>query len=72
MNVAIIIGRLVRDPELRFIPSSGLAVTKMTIAVDRDLFGDKKQQASKPGETYSRFYSCNYIWERWRNHQLNF
>ena len=55
MNVAIIIGRLVRDPELRFIPSSGLAVTKMTIAVDRDLFGDKKQQAVSQGKPTADF-----------------
>jgi single-strand DNA-binding protein len=55
MNVAIIIGRVVRDPELKFIPSSGLAVTKMTIAVDRDLFGDKKQQAISQGKPTADF-----------------
>ena len=55
MNVAIIVGRLVKDPELKFIPSSGLAVTKMTIAVDRDLFGDKKQQAISQGKPTADF-----------------
>ena len=55
MNSAIIVGRCVRDPELKFIPSSGLAVTKMTIAVDRDLFGDKKQQAISQGKPTADF-----------------
>lgn len=35
LNRIIIIGRLVRDPELRHTPS-GKAVTKFTLAVDRD------------------------------------
>jgi len=35
MNKAIIIGRLTRDPELKFTPGSGIAVTNFTIAVDR-------------------------------------
>ena len=55
MNSAIIVGRCVRDPELKIIPSSGLAVTKMTIAVDRDLFGDKKQQAISQGKPTADF-----------------
>lgn len=34
LNRVILIGRLTRDPELKFIPS-GTAVTQFTIAVDR-------------------------------------
>lgn len=36
MNQVILIGRLTRDPELRFIPSSGTAVTRFAIAVNRE------------------------------------
>lgn len=36
MNQVILIGRLTRDPELRFIPSSGTAVARFSIAVNRE------------------------------------
>lgn len=35
MNKVVLIGRLVRDPELKFTPGTGTAVTSITIAVDR-------------------------------------
>lgn len=55
MNNCVIIGRCIRDPELKFIPSSGMAVTKMTIAVDRDMPKDKKQEAQNQGKPTSDF-----------------
>lgn len=36
MNQVILIGRLTRDPELRFIPNSGTAVARFSIAVNRE------------------------------------
>lgn len=36
MNNSILIGRLTKDPELKYIPSSGTAVSTFTIAIDRD------------------------------------
>ncbi|MGP1411874.1 MAG: single-stranded DNA-binding protein, partial [Peptoanaerobacter stomatis] len=35
MNTVIMIGRLTRDPELRYIASTDNAVTRFSIAVDR-------------------------------------
>ena len=55
MNSAIIAGRCVRDPELKFIPSSGLAVAKFSLAVDKGLYGEKKQQAEAKGEPTADF-----------------
>jgi single-strand DNA-binding protein len=55
MNMAILSGRLVRDPELKFIPSTGMAVTKFTLAVDKDLYGEKKQQAVSQGKPTADF-----------------
>lgn len=36
MNKVVLIGRLTRDPELRFTAGSGSAVTTFTLAVDRN------------------------------------
>jgi single-strand DNA-binding protein len=35
MNKVILIGRLTKDPELRFTPGNGTAVTTLTLAVDK-------------------------------------
>lgn len=35
MNTVILIGRLTRDPELKYIPSTGTAVGTFSVAVDR-------------------------------------
>lgn len=42
MNQVVLIGRLARDPELRFTAGSGKAVATFTVAVDRG-FGKDKQ-----------------------------
>ena len=35
MNKVVLIGRMVKDPELKFAPGSGTAVTNFTLAVNR-------------------------------------
>ncbi|WP_061313831.1 single-stranded DNA-binding protein [Clostridium botulinum] len=35
MNKVVLIGRLTKDPELKFTPGAGTAVTKLTLAVDK-------------------------------------
>ena len=39
MNNVVLVGRLTRDPELKYIPGSGTAVTNFAIAVDREFTG---------------------------------
>ncbi len=46
MNNVVLIGRLTRDPELRYIPESQNAVATFTIAVDRPF--SKEKQADFP------------------------
>ena len=36
MNNVVIVGRLTKDPELRYIPGSGTPVATFTLAIDRD------------------------------------
>ncbi|HHZ03092.1 MAG TPA: single-stranded DNA-binding protein [Tissierellia bacterium] len=55
MNNVVLIGRLTRDPELRFIPSTGMAVARFTLAVDKGLYGERKQQAISQGKPTADF-----------------
>ena len=42
MNSAVIIGRLTRDPDLRYL-DSGTAVCRFVVAVDKQMKKDKKE-----------------------------
>lgn len=44
LNRSILIGRLTRDPEMRFTPA-GVAVTQFTLAVDRQVAAGKEKEA---------------------------
>ncbi|MFC4601351.1 single-stranded DNA-binding protein [Cohnella hongkongensis] len=43
LNRVILIGRLTRDPELRYTPA-GVAVTQFTLAVDRPFSGNREER----------------------------
>lgn len=55
MNSVVLIGRMARDVELKFIPSTGLAVAKFNLAVDRGLYGEKKKEAEAKGQATADF-----------------
>jgi single-strand DNA-binding protein len=67
MNSVVLVGRLARDPELRFIPSSGMAVARFTLAVDKELFGEKKQQAISQGKPTADFISITVFGKQAEN-----
>lgn len=67
MNSVVLIGRLARDPELRFIPSTGMAVTRLTLAVDKELFGEKKQQAVSQGKPTADFINVTIFGKQAEN-----
>lgn len=54
MNKIILMGRLVRDPEIRS-TSGGTAVAIITIACDRPLSRDKKAEAERNGKPTADF-----------------
>lgn len=54
MNIAILIGRLTKDPELRYIPSTGKAVATFSIAVDRPF-------SQKDGQKQADFFNI-VVW----------
>lgn len=45
MNKVVLIGRLTKDPELRFTPGNGTAVTTFTLAINRRFSKDGQQEA---------------------------
>lgn len=45
MNKVILVGRLTKDPVLKFTPGEGTAVTTFTLAVDRRFKKEGQQQA---------------------------
>ena len=52
-----LIGRLVRDPELKY-SQSGMAILRFTVAVDRKLSKDKRQEAQANNQPTADFISC--------------
>jgi len=45
MNKVVLIGRLTKDPELKFTPGTGTAVATFTLAVDRRFSKDNQKEA---------------------------
>lgn len=48
MNSVFLIGRLTRDPEVRYIASSQTAVATFTVAVDRPVYQGEEKKADFP------------------------
>ncbi len=57
MNNVSLLGRLTRDPELKY-TQSGTAVTRITIAVDRGLSKEKRQAAQANNQPTADFINC--------------
>lgn len=57
MNSVNLIGRLVREPELKY-TQSGFAVLRFTVAVDRKLSKDKREEAQANNQPTADFISC--------------
>jgi single-strand DNA-binding protein len=55
MNSVSLIGRAVRDPELRFATGTGKGVGQVTLAVDKGLSRDKKKQHEEQGKPTADF-----------------
>lgn len=57
MNSTNILGRLTRDPELKY-TQSGTAIVRFTTAVNRKLSKEKRQQAEQNNQPTADFISC--------------
>lgn len=62
MNNVVLIGRLTKDPELRYLPNAdNRAVARFTLAVDKGLSRDKKAEFESKGRPTADFINC-VIW----------
>ncbi|MDO5716395.1 MAG: single-stranded DNA-binding protein [Tissierellia bacterium] len=57
MNNVCLIGRLTKDPELRYIPSTKTAVTTFTLAVDKGLSREKRAEMEQKNQPTADFVS---------------
>lgn len=57
MNSVNLVGRLTRDPELRY-TQSGAAVVRFTLAVDRRLSREKRAEAEANNQQTADFINC--------------
>lgn len=71
MNHVALIGRLTRDPELRYIAGSGMAVAQFTLAVDKNLSKEKKQQFEAQKKPTSDFIRI-VVWGKQAENAANY
>ena len=51
MNCVVLIGRLTKDPEMRYLPDSQMAVAKFSVAIDRFQGAGKEKKTDFPNIT---------------------
>lgn len=64
INRVVLIGRLTKDPELRYTPNTGIAVTTFTLAVDRTF-------TNQQGERDADFVPI-VVWRTQAEHAANY
>ena len=70
MNNVVLIGRLTRDPELRYIPS-GTAVCSFSLAVDKGLSREKKQEMESRNQPTADFINIQ-VWGKMGENCANY
>ncbi len=63
LNNVVLIGRLTRDPELRYIPNTGTPVSTFSLAVDKQVSKEKKLEMESKGQPTADFINI-VVWGR--------
>lgn len=71
MNNVVLIGRLVADPELRYLQGSGKAVSNFRLAVDRNLSKEKKAEYEQKGYPTADFINI-VVWGKQAENCANY
>lgn len=70
MNCVMLIGRLTRDPELRY-TNTGTPVANFTLAVDKNLSKEKKQEMEAQGQPTADFINI-VVWNKSAENVANY
>lgn len=71
MNVVTLIGRLTRDPELKYLANTGTPVATFSLAVDKQLSKEKKQKLAEKGEPTADFINI-VVWGKQAENCANY
>lgn len=71
MNSVVLIGRLCKDPELRYLPNGGAAVCNFSIAADKQLSKDKKAEMESKGQPTADFVNI-VVWGKQGENAANY
>lgn len=71
MNLVVLMGRLTQDPELRFLPGNGMAVSTFTLAVDKGLSREKKAEFEQNGKPTADFIRVR-VWGKQAENCANY
>ena len=71
MNNVVLIGRLTRDPELRYIPNTGTAVSNFALAVDKQVSREKRQEMEAKGQPTADFINI-VVWGKQAENCANY
>lgn len=70
MNNIVLIGRLTRDPELRYL-QTGTAISRFTLAVDRGLSKEKRQEMESKNQPTADFIQIT-VWGKMAENAANY
>ena len=72
LNNVVLIGRLTREPELRYLPSgNNAAVAKFTLAVDRQLSKEKRTEMESKNQPTADFINIT-VWGKQAENCVNY
>ena len=71
MNNCVLIGRLCADPELKYLPNGGTPVCNFTLAVDKMLSKDKKEEFASKGCPTADFINI-VVWNKQAENCANY
>jgi len=71
VNLVVLIGRLTRDPELKYLANTGTPVATFSLAVDRELSKDKRQEVESKGQPTADFINI-IVWGKQAENCANY
>lgn len=71
LNNVVLIGRLTKDPELRYIPNSGRPVATFSLAVDKQISKEKRQEFEAKGQPTADFINI-VVWGKQAENCANY